>query len=475
MATPAPSGSKSLLALAWPLVISFTARALLSAIDLPYASTIGDAAVAAIGLFFPLEFLFIACWVGASAALTSHLSRAMGERHEERARQLVRVSLGVCAALMLIFLGVALGTWLAADRLGLPPRTAEAFAVYAPVAVAGVALFGFWSIIPDSIIKAHHDTRSTMIAGLISGFTNLGLNTLFVFGFGLGLLGIALATGLARLASLSYALWRMRLLEAARRAQWASEPPPPPPRGRRAGFTREGLFSRPLSALLALGIPSALTYALMGTELFLVNAVLSRFEQATAAIAAYAIYHRAQAIALMPVIALGVAVLPFVARLVGEGQHEAMRSQLYRAFGLAAAYVLLVATPLCLLGGEALAVALGDAAATQTLAAFAVRYAAPVAALVTIPFLLCRPAFEALQRGGPGLVMATMRYLLLAAPLAYAGATIARDHGFDPFYGLLAGLLSGTAVTSVAFLVWLIDALKDLDEDAAPEEPSAPG
>ncbi len=468
---PSPTESKTLLALAWPLVISFTARSLLSAVDLPYASHISDSALAAIGLFFPLEFLFVACWVGTSAALTSHLSRAMGERHEERLRQLVRVTTWVAGALTLLFLGLAGLVWAISDELGLEPATAEAFGIYAPVAMAGIALFAFWSVIPDSIVKAHHDTKTTMIAGLISGFTNLGLNTLFVFGFGFGLLGIALATGLSRVASLAYSLWRMRALEAERRARWAADPQPPAaPRGRRPGLTREGLYSRPLSALLALGIPSALTYVLMGTEQFLVNAVLLQFEDATASVAAYAVYHRAVLIVLMPIIAVGVAVLPFVARLVGEGHHQAIRAQLYRAFGLSAAYVVLVATPLCFLLAEPLARWLGNAETTQTLAGFAVRYGTPLGALVAMPFILCRPAFEALQRGGPGLLMAIVRYLLLAGPLAWAGARMAREHGFDPFYGLIAGLLGGTAVTSVAFLVWLIDALKDLDEEKEGEE-----
>ena len=43
--------------------------------------------------------------------------------------------------------------------------------------VLGVATCGFWSILPDSIIKAHHDTTSTMVAGIISGVANLVLNT----------------------------------------------------------------------------------------------------------------------------------------------------------------------------------------------------------------------------------------------------------------------------------------------------------
>ena len=98
------SQSKTLLNLAWPLFISFSFRSLLGTIDLLCAGTLGDSAVAAIGLFFPLEFMFIACWVGTSAALTSHLSRAMGERHDGRLRQLVKATAIIATGLFTMLL-----------------------------------------------------------------------------------------------------------------------------------------------------------------------------------------------------------------------------------------------------------------------------------------------------------------------------------------------------------------------------------
>ncbi|NIL99694.1 MAG: hypothetical protein GTN89_01760, partial [Acidobacteria bacterium] len=74
--TPPPS----VLRMAAPLVVSFWMRAAVTFVDTIYASLLGDAAVAAIGLAVPLEFLMIAVWVGLSTGLTSGLSRAMGER-----------------------------------------------------------------------------------------------------------------------------------------------------------------------------------------------------------------------------------------------------------------------------------------------------------------------------------------------------------------------------------------------------------
>ena len=92
--------------------------------------------------------------------------------------------------------------------MGLEPETARNFQIYGTVLIGGSAFTTFWSIIPDSLIKAHQDTRSTMWAGIWSNLINVALNTLFVFAFHWGVFGIALSTVLGRIGGLVYALVR---------------------------------------------------------------------------------------------------------------------------------------------------------------------------------------------------------------------------------------------------------------------------
>lgn len=462
-----PSAPASLFRLAWPLMISFTARSILTSVDLIFGARIGDWAVAAIGLVVPLDFSFIACWAGVSASLTSHLSRAMGERHEGRLEQLLRTSRRIVYALGALFLLLAAGVYLGAEHIGIAdPQVARGFAVYGSILLAGSAVVGFWSILPDSLVKAHHDTKTTMMAGLTSGLTNLALNTLFVFGFGWGIWGIALATGLGRVGGLSVSLLRVRSLEAKRRRAWREESAPARPLAlsRALGeLTSAGLYARPTRALLVLAVPSSLTFVLMATEGGIVNAVLNQFGDPKAALAAYAIYNRAALLFMMPVVATGVAVLPFVARLVGGGQPGQVRRGMNQAFAFACGYGVLFAFPLCALAGGAIADLLGNEPRTVELASFGIRYAVPVAILVQAPFLLCRPAFEAVQRGTPGLVMATLRYVVLSIPLGLGGAWVAVRLGQEPFHGLIAGLLSGSAIVSAVFVTWLYRMLGALE------------
>src|SRR5215813_4429998 len=89
---PAPAPDPTILRMAAPLVVSFWMRSLFTFVDTFYASTLGDASVAAIGLSLPLEFLMIAVWVGLSTGLTSRLSRAMGARQDAMIEQYLRAA-----------------------------------------------------------------------------------------------------------------------------------------------------------------------------------------------------------------------------------------------------------------------------------------------------------------------------------------------------------------------------------------------
>ncbi|MCA8925293.1 MAG: MATE family efflux transporter [Planctomycetes bacterium] len=458
MTQPSQPSQPSLLGLAWPLIISFTLRSLLTAVDLPYASRLEDpdAAIAAIGLAFPLEFTFIACWVGASSALTSYLSRAMGERDAARLEQLLATARTVVLALAGVFGLCAVGCYFAAPWLPVEDAVIANFQIYAPILLLGAATVGFWSILPDSLVKAHHDMKTTMLAGLTTGITNLVLNTLFVFGFGWGITGIAIATACGRLGGFLVSWTRCRTLEAQRAAEWASLDP---------SELGHAPLERPLSALLKLGVPSALTYVLMASESLFANWILvkSTSEQAaTANMAAYAIYHRAGLLFLMPVIAVSVAVNPFVARAYGAGQLQRIGQSLRQGYLYAFGYAVGFALPLCWLVGEPLAQFLSKAEATKDLAALGIRYGVPFAALASGPMLLARPAFEAVQRGAPGLLMSALRYVVLAVPFGWVGVQLAIGQGRPPLVGLIGGLVAATAVVSVAITVWLVAMVRGL-------------
>ena len=439
-ASPLPATPPGILRMAGPLVVSFWMRSLFTFVDTFFAARlgIGDAPVAAIGLSIPFEFVMIAVWVGLSSGLTSNLSRAMGARAGERIEQYLAATRALVWWTVPFFLALGAACVPLAGRLSPDPATARQFAIYGSVLIGGSALSMFWSVIPDSIVKAHNDTRSTMWAGIWSNLINVALNTLFTFVFHWGIFGIAFSTIVGRFGGLVYALRKASAHEERRRAK---------------GETLvAGKDRHPIRAILSLALPAAAAYGLMAAEAGIINRFLATLDDSTESLAAYAIQYRVLMFVVMPAIALSVAMLPYAARRFGAGDIAGIRQGLAQAHRAGIAYLAL-ATPLIWFGAPALASSLTDSPVTARLTVTALRLI-PAAALAAWPFFLCRPVFEGLGRGRPGLVMAFLRHVVLLAPAAWGGIALARGTGLPGLYGVLVGLVAAAGVASCVFLLW---------------------
>ena len=437
----------SVLRMAAPLVVSFLMRAAFTMVDTVFAATIGDPAVAAIGLTIPFEFVLIALWVGLSTGLTSNLSRSVGAGENRRIEQYLKSALRLVQIISPVFALTGVGIWFAAPHMGLDPEVARQFKIYGSTMLFGASLTSFWSILPDSMVKAHQDTRTTMWAGIISNVLNLVMNALFLFVFGWGIFGIALSTVLGRLGGLAYATIKANAHERRRKADQVEIDCSPDP--------------RPYRTLFTLAIPSALTFTLMASEAGLVNLLLSRMENATEAIVAYSIYYRVALFALNPIIAIGVALLPFTARRFGRGDIAGILKGLREAGLAMVVYSVLIVGPLMAIISPWVARSLTESDVSAGFTRILL-YFVPVGCLLGSPFLLCRPAFEGMQRGKPGLVTALVRYLVLTFPMAWLGIKAAAGTGFHPVYGLMVGLMVASLLSSAMFTTWLFRALKRL-------------
>jgi Na+-driven multidrug efflux pump len=159
--------------------------------------------------------------------------------------------------------------------------------------------------------------------------------------------------------------------------------------------------------------------------------------------------------------------LPYVARRYGARDGEGIRRGLREAHvaGLAYVGVLFLILPLA---ARPLATAFSSSPLTSEHATFALRMV-PFACLASLPFFLCRPAFEGMGQGRPGLYAAVLRYLVLTAPAAWLGMQAAEALGRPAFQGLVVALVVAAALTSALFLAWMRAALRAPILDPAPE------
>jgi len=325
------------------------------------------------------------------------------------------------------------------------------------VLIAGSALTSFWSVIPDSLVKAHQDTRSTMWAGIWSNVINVSLNTLFLFVFGWGIFGIALSTVIGRIGGLVYATRKAAAHEAERKADVADVPV-------------AGRDPHPYRTQLSLAVPAGLTFALSSVEMAIINTMLATVANPTAAIAAYSIYHRVALFAMNPIIAVSVAMLPFAGRLVGKGDWLGVRKGIFDAVRASVVYSLVLVGPLMWWFGPWLAGALTESPLTTQYTTFAL-FLVPLACALTTPFFLARPVFEAMGQGKPGLVMAAAR-TVITVPIAWGGMFLAERAGYPQMYGLMIALLIVGTASGGVFVGWLHAAMPTGSDPKPTEQPN---
>lgn len=439
---------KTVLQMAGPLILSFWMRAAFTFVDTAYAATIGDSAVAAIGLAVPFEFIMIALWVGMSTGLTSCLSRAMGAGESEKIEQYQTATWKLIAGIAPLFLILGAGIWYTADDWGLKEDVAQMFKVYGAVLIGGSAFSSFWSIIPDSMVKAHQDTKATMWAGICSNIINVILNTVFLFVFDWGVFGIALSTVLGRFGGLAYALKRAREHEDKRKAELKE--------------VKEGKDPTPMKSLLGLALPSSAAFVLIASEAGFINYLVASYEHSKEALAAYSIYYRVSMFFLNPIIAIGIALLPYLATRYGAKDTAGFKVGVRDATLATLAYVIFFIGPLLYFLAPWLSSAFAEEALTAEYTQFGIRLV-PLSCLAGAGFLLCRSIFEGMQQGKPGLMAALFRYIILTAPGLWLGIEIAQDQGEPELYGVLVGLIAVSGVSSVVFVIWTIKQLLTLD------------
>ena len=193
---------------------------------------------------------------------------------------------------------------------------------------------------------------------------------------------------------------------------------------------------------------------LMAAETAVINALLAVGPDDTSAIAAYSIYYRVMMFAAMPMIAISVAMLPFAAKRIGERDAAGLNNGLRQAGVVSLVYSIGIMLPIVWLWGETLAGWLSETPLTAEYTAFSLQVV-PIASLALAPFILCRPVFEAMGRGQPGLYMAILRYVVLTLPAAWIGMRLAADYGYPGLYGILLSMVVVAVISSLIFAAWL--------------------
>ena len=204
----APIG-KLLFKLALPTVVAQLINMLYNVVDrifIGHIDEIGDLALTGIGVCVPLIMLVSAFAALVSSGGAPRASIFMGRGDTESAER----TLGGCFALQIAISAVITAVLLIFNKpillaFGASGNTIDYALSYMNIYAVGT-VFVQLTLGMNAFITAQGFTRVSMISVLIGAASNIALDPLFIYGFGMGASGAALATVISQAISCIYAL-----------------------------------------------------------------------------------------------------------------------------------------------------------------------------------------------------------------------------------------------------------------------------
>ncbi len=193
--------------LAWPAAVSVLLNNAFKVIDQFSVQWLGVAAQAAVGACTFVLIAFYAFYSITAAGAAPLVARATGARDDPWRRRVIGNGLigsAIIGGVVLVACGFGAGKIAAWLNLA-PGARLEAARYLFWLALAGFPL----TLAPfvDSAFIAMGKTRQVMVLQVLATFLNAALNPLFIYHWGMGIGGAALATGISRGVSVVLGLW----------------------------------------------------------------------------------------------------------------------------------------------------------------------------------------------------------------------------------------------------------------------------
>ncbi len=290
-----------------PILIGNLFQQLYSFVDsMVVGKGIGDVALAAVGNTSSVHFLILGFAMGLTGGLGICISHSFGANDIEKLRKEIAMSVYICLAIGIV---ITVGSLFWMRRLFVFLQTPEDMMtdtlVYFGTILAGstVTIFNNFAM---TLLRSVGNSKVPLASMIVSSVVNIVLDFLFVFPFGMGVFGAALATVLAQVVSALYCLVYIRR---------AAELLP-----RKTDWRADGVL---LGALVGKGLP----VAVMNSVTAVGGMVLQVFvnQMGTAYVAAYAACMKVCGLFEQPGITLGLALLTFTGQNYGAGKYDRIK------------------------------------------------------------------------------------------------------------------------------------------------------
>lgn len=395
--------NKLLITMSLPMMISMLVQALYNVVDSIFVSRINENALTAVSLAFPIQTLMIAVAGGTCVGINAVLSKALGEKEQERANNTAVSGIILMAVSYLLFLAVGLF----ATRAFYLTQTNDAQIVEFGVQYLSIVCscsFGlFAQFVFERLLQSTGRTFYIMITQGTGAIINIILDPIFIFGLlgmpKMGVAGAAVATVTGQTIAGTIAL----IMNFKKNEDITI---------RFHGFQLEGEI---VGQIYKIGVPSMIMQAIGSVMTYGMNLILISFTPTATAV--FGVYFKLQSFIFMPVFGLNNGLVPILAFNYGAGRKDRFIQALkcgviYAVSIMAVGIVIFQTIP---------AVLLGFFEASDEM----LRIGVPALRIICLSFLpagfgiVCGTAFQALGNAVYSMLVSIARQLVVLLPAAY--------------------------------------------------------
>jgi len=202
---------RQILRFSIPLLIGNFAQQMYSTVDaIVVGNYIGDNALGAVGLSFPLIMLVFALFIGISTGAGITVAQYFGAKDRLMLNKAVGtiIMLALWAGLACTVVGVIISRPMLI-LLGSPPEMLEMASTYLTIYFAGVISLIYFNIL-SGVLRGMGDSVTPVFYLLFASALNIALDILFVTQFGMTTDGVALATVIAQTLAALMAFRRLK-------------------------------------------------------------------------------------------------------------------------------------------------------------------------------------------------------------------------------------------------------------------------
>lgn len=404
--------SKIMLSMGIPIILSMVLQACYNIVDSMFVARIpdsgniahmGEYAVNALTLAFPVQMLIVALGIGTGVGVNAMLAKSLGQRDEEKVAK--AAGNGLVLALIIYIVFLLFGLFGVKAYIGSQTKDEVIFGMgcsYLSIcltASVGIVMFAVY----EKLLQSTGKTLYSTIAQISGALVNIVLDPIMIFGyFGLpemGIRGAAYATVIGQIASMLIAMYFHYRKNTEVKSGWKYLK-------LEWGIVHE---------IYVVGLPAIIMQALMSFMTYGINLIFVTVSQA--AVTAYGIFYKIQQFIFFAAFGLRDAITPIVSFNYGMGNQKRVKQGVY--YGILYTEVIMLAGFIGLeLFANVLIGAFAMSAETESLCVLAARIIA-AGFLFAGGNIAMQGVFQALGCGLDSLLVSLLRLCVVVLPLAW--------------------------------------------------------